>query len=148
MTSLTSTFAIELDGTPQAVRSALADVRKRLEGSDMSSEMQGRVEIVLAEILNNIVEHALAEVENGKISLRFERSGSECAVRIEDNGSAMPDSTLSRTRLPELETEFHDLPEGGFGWALVKMLARDVRYVRLSGKNRLELVLSSVPEAG
>jgi serine/threonine-protein kinase RsbW len=32
-----------------------------------------------------------------------------------------------------------DLPEGGFGWFLIKDLAKDVVYARVEGENRLQL---------
>ena len=45
-----------IDGDRASVRKALADLRRRLS-PHLSSDTMGRLELVLAEVLNNVVKH-------------------------------------------------------------------------------------------
>lgn len=99
---------------------------------------RGTAEIVLAEAMNNIVEHAYVGT-SGEITLTLWHSAGEVACRITDRGASMPDE-----RLPagELATPT-DLPEGGFGWYLIRSLSRDLRYARYGRLNELTFVLNA-----
>ena len=96
--------------------------------------------IVLAEALNNIVEHAYAGTCCGEITLTLWQSEGEVACRITDRGHAMPDEVLPAGVLKD-HAESAELPEGGFGWFLIRTLSRDLRYARLGTLNELTFVL-------
>jgi serine/threonine-protein kinase RsbW len=120
------------------VREALATL---MSGPVLASAPQadrGTAEIVLAEAMNNIVEHAYVGT-SGEITLTLWHSAGEVACRITDRGASMPDE-----RLPagELATPA-DLPEGGFGWYLIRSLSRDLRYARYGTLNELTFVLNA-----
>lgn len=126
--------------TPLAVRQVLHRLIADLEGRDIPPEARGAAEIVLAEALNNVVEHAYAEA-GGEIEFELvpERDGLRCS--IVDRGAAMPG-----LRLPEGALPAGDQPaEGGFGWFLIRSLARDLRYDRVEGTNRLSFSLPASP---
>ena len=126
---------IVFDSEPMAVRNAL---RMLFDGRPLrllSEDDRGTAEIVLSEALNNIVEHAYA-VSKGQIevSVRVVRGALICT--IVDQGLPMPDETLPVGRLPEVGP-FDDLPEGGFGWHLIRSLSTDLAYRRIDGRNEL-----------
>jgi serine/threonine-protein kinase RsbW len=118
-----------------AVRDGLKALFNRLPLSDLSEDDRGTVEIVLAEALNNIVEHAYANSQgNIEISLKMQEDG--LLVCITDSGLPMPDGALPDCPRPTTDPQ-QDLPEGGFGWFLIRSLSKDLSYRRDGPHNQL-----------
>jgi serine/threonine-protein kinase RsbW len=128
---------ISLTAAPLEVRRALAELRGHWEGSGVPADLQNRSEQVLAEALNNIVEHAHAARSNGQIELTAGTCGSDMVFDLRDDGQGMPDGGLPQTRLAPASGRLDTLPEGGFGWFLIRELASDIAYGRQSGWNSL-----------
>jgi len=123
------------ESEPMAVRAAL---RTLLEGRPLrrlSKDDRGTAEIVLSEALNNIVEHAYA-TGSGMIEVCVRVAKGALLCTIIDQGQPMPGEELPEGRLPEMR-EFDDLPEGGFGWHLIRSLSSDLAYRRIGGRNEL-----------
>ena len=129
-------------GTPLSVREGLMRLLAQPPLRALTAEAQGRVELVLAEVLNNIVEHAYAGTV-GDISIRLGRTacGIDCCIR--DVGHPMPDLCPPRGTLTEWEADAP--PEGGFGWHLIHLLTEGLRYRRTGAQNELRFHL---PDAG
>jgi serine/threonine-protein kinase RsbW len=123
-----------------AVRGALAALMAGPILADVTDDERGMAELVLAEAMNNIVEHAYADTGSGEITLTLWQSEGEVACRITDRGVSMPDEALPQGVLADHHNTA-DLPEGGFGWHLIRTLARDLRYARLGTLNELTFVL-------
>lgn len=121
---------IELEGTPHEVRLALETLREKLTERQLEACNAGTLEIVLAEVLNNVVEHALADRSDGRIALTGNYDANSWHLRVRDNGAPMPDDQIPSGKQPEVDTDLMDLPEGGFGWMMVRTLARDIVYAR------------------
>ncbi|MBK8438418.1 MAG: ATP-binding protein [Rhodobacter sp.] len=102
----------------------------------LSVDDRSTAEIVLAEVLNNIVEHAYA-AGTGPIRLSLALGEGVLNCRIEDEGAAMPGETLPAGRLPNPA----DLPEGGFGWHLIRTLGHQLSYRRSGSTNQLRFSL-------
>lgn len=128
-----------LEGHSLAIRDGLRDLFDQPLLRDLDETMRGTAEIVLAEALNNIVEHAY-RVECGKIEIHLRRKASEILVAIRDAGLPMPCGALPAGQLRQL-VPGADLPEGGFGWFLIRTLAQDLRYCRADGFNLLSFRL-------
>lgn len=128
-------FAIS--GTEIAVRKGLADAIASLRVLNLSDEEYGTIELVLAEVMNNIVEHAYADATDGIIELAIQPKERGLYCTLNDNGHPMPEGTAPLGSLSTLSSELDDLPEGGFGWFLIRDLARDLEYEHKSGKNKL-----------
>ena len=103
----------------------------------------GTVELVLAEALNNIVEHALAETDgNTTIHIHVEHDHEGLKVAIIDEGAPMPLGKTPDSNAPDLNVDTLDMPEGGFGWFMIHTLAQKVQYARVGETNQLNLLLA------
>ena len=120
-----------------AVRKALADTISGLRQLELPVEETGSVEIVLAEALNNVVEHAYADNPSGMINLQVSQASNGLCFLISDRGNPMPGDMPPLGQPHDLNCAPSDLPEGGFGWFLIRDLAHDLQYTRQSGKNIL-----------
>jgi serine/threonine-protein kinase RsbW len=132
------------ESEPMAVRAAL---RTLLEGRPLrrlSEDDRGTAEIVLSEALNNIVEHAYAS-GSGLIEVCVRVAKGALVCTIVDQGLPMPREELPEGRLPDMH-DGDDLPEGGFGWHLIRSLSSDLAYRRIGGRN--ELCFSLVTAGG
>ena len=124
-----------------AVRDALQKMRSGLAELDLSTDDLARVEIVLAETLNNVVEHACSERPDCRIDVEMMRGSADLKVDVVDDGRAMPDGELPVSQRAILPDDKMHLPEGGFGWSLIRDLARDVTYERRGHLNHLSFAI-------
>jgi serine/threonine-protein kinase RsbW len=137
------TFCISVDSGQFAVRRALDKLREGLRPLDLDIEEAGTVELVMAEALNNIVEHAYPKGgPGGPINITCEHARDGLHLTVTDRGCSMPDGKTPLGKGVNLEVELCDLPEGGFGWFLINDLAKDVLYDRIEPENRLSLRLA------
>lgn len=129
---------IEVISGKWAVRDALEQLKSGLGPLALDPDEMGTIELVLAEAMNNIVEHAYPPgAPQGPIALHCQAHPAGIAFLIEDRGRPMPDGQLPMGKPVDLGVDFGDMPEGGFGWFLIKDLAKDVEYQRLGSTNRL-----------
>ncbi|WP_424941644.1 ATP-binding protein [Aliiroseovarius sp. S253] len=112
----------------------------------LSADEKSVVEIVLAEVLNNIVEHAYQEDPTGRIDLYVEHSDTGFRVLVQDEGLPLPEDLPNKPVDYDLSCDNSDLPEGGFGWLLVRELTDGLHYERRNGRNILSFWILN-PEA-
>lgn len=134
---MTTETRLTIPGTAFDVHEAL---RGLTEGalSALAEAERTTAQIVLAEVLNNIVEHAYAG-QGGRIDLTLSTGADGLRCVVTDCGEPMPSGRLPKGRSPRPG----DLPQGGFGWFLIRSLARDLRYSREGGRNELSFRLPS-----
>lgn len=130
-------FRITFKATYRWVRRAIHEAMDALEGHHLSAEELGSVEIVLAEALNNVVEHAYPQDEPGEVELSLRFRGSGLMVEISDRGRPMPKGRVPLGNHPMAEFDHDPMPEGGYGWYLIRELVRDLIYDRRDGQNFL-----------
>lgn len=116
---------------PVSVRAALLAITSAPPVCDLAADQRATVELVLAEVLNNVAEHAYAD-KPGHVAVTVVLLGHGLACEVVDEGAAMPGGMLPSGALPD-----GDLPEGGFGWHLIRSLTQDLSYRRQRGANRL-----------
>lgn len=132
-------FQIEVQASLGSIRSLLCDLRDYLRATGLSHDDCGTIEIVLAEILNNIVEHAYAPLCEGPVRLGASRSGHILRIELCDRGLPMPGLVLPDQGFPDASVARETLPEGGFGWALIRALSHSLDYRRDGQRNLLRV---------
>jgi len=137
------TTRLKLESDPHAVRAGLEHLFSRPPLVLWTEEARGTAEIVMAEVLNNIVEHAYGE-DGGTIEMMLCNEGNGVHCHIVDAGRPFPLGGPPEGSLPQL---LADLPEGGFGWALIRAFAEDLHYERRDGWNHIRFRISAgLPE--
>lgn len=120
------------------VRKAINEVEEELFAAGVSSEDIGSIAIVLAEVLNNVVEHAFADTAGQRISLVVRSRRRSLLFEIRDKGKPMPKGRAPVGNHPMSEfNQFDALPEGGYGWFLIRELVQDLVYDRQKDENIL-----------
>ncbi len=138
-------IALRFAATSSDVRSSMILVRKMLAVMDLCDDDIGRVELVLAEALNNVVEHACADRADHLVLLDLSHETGRLNCRICDPGTPMPGASPPSGHKADPSALREDLPEGGFGWMLIRELADVVKYQRVGDENHLFL---SIPISG
>lgn len=137
-----ATFNVTFQAREDAVRDAIDSLITGLRPWGLDSDMAGTVELVIAEALNNVVEHAYANTSPPcPVHIACRRQADGVLISITDEGTEMPNGTLPVGLAPDLDVDTMDLPEGGFGWFLIRDLAKDVEYHRDGAQNILNLRL-------
>ena len=130
--SISSSFENVADLAEQVSEACGTRTGQQADATDM-------LRLCLAEALNNIVEHAYSGADGKPIfaDVSFTDHGYE--VLLIDEGKPMPGGVA-----PDGEMEFEiddleNLPEGGFGWMLIRTEMDNVDYERRAGCNVLRL---------
>ncbi|PTN03337.1 serine/threonine-protein kinase RsbW [Rhodovulum imhoffii] len=125
--------------TRQGVRRALVRIVAELRRTGVNEAHYGTVEIVLAEAMNNVVEHAYSDRTGGEIRLLVAHGPEGTLLQLRDRGAPLDwvgEQPYGRPPHPET------LPEGGFGWPLIRLLSENCHYQRRNGENCLSITIS------
>lgn len=121
-----------------AAREILGQLMTQLRPAKLDPDAVSRVELVVAEAINNVVEHAYPEgAPAGPIHLNVKRRDDMLCVMIKDQGLGMPDGKAPTGRPQNVKVNVMDLPEGGFGWFLIRDQAQNIEYRRTAWENCL-----------
>lgn len=134
------THDLVIRAEPSSVRAALQRITAAQPVCDLTDDQRGTVELVLAEVLNNVAEHAYADTA-GPVAVTVALIPGGLACEVVDEGTAMPGGQLPEGRLPQADLPESELPEGGFGWHLIRSLTQDISYRRQRGTNRLGFLI-------
>ena len=120
------------------VQRAIHEIEDELISHGITRQDVGSVSIILAEAFNNVVEHAYGESEEGEIEVTIRRRNQSIIFEICDDGRPMPNGRPPAGSVPDADGDHLDsLPEGGFGWLLIRELVRDLIYDRRDDQNIL-----------
>lgn len=134
-----------LDANPFAVQQTLIDVRHRFQGT-VADDALARMELVMAEILNNIAQHGTGQgkepaadapprpVVTIHVSVTRHAGGLACAIT--DDGAPLPPDCLSDPDHPP-SPEVAAMRAGGFGWVIIRDLTRSLFHFRERSRNVL-----------
>ncbi len=132
---------VNIDSTQAAVSASLRQVFIQLYTLGLPEEALSSAEIVLAEVLNNIVEHAYQNQADQNIALWIGQAKKRLNFKVVDQGQPLPDLELPAGKATDLDVQTCDLPEGGFGWFLIKSLAKDISYNRHPNENEIQFAI-------
>jgi serine/threonine-protein kinase RsbW len=142
---LTAGLAIAFPANPGAIRQALQGMLAHPPLADLSEDDRGTAELVLAEVLNNVAEHAYGPA-GGMVEVRVDADPDGLRCLIIDAGREMPGGFLPEGDLPlAVGDGLEGLPEGGFGWHLIRSLCAELSYARVQGQNRLSFLIATGP---
>ena len=139
MTHLQQTFDVPLEATEIGARQAIVRIITHLSECGIPKPVYGDIEIALAEAVNNTVEHACAGLPeaSGRITCQIKQHA--VVIEISDNGRPLPAHSLPKGAPADISGSIADLPEGGFGWFLIRQITTGLTYSREHGRNRLIL---------
>jgi serine/threonine-protein kinase RsbW len=115
-----------------------------MQTAGVCPDVMGRAEIVLAEVLNNITEHACLAGNALWIDLHCNLAEAGLQVVVTDQGPPMPRHLLTPPLQPPAgpcDLDLSDLPEGGFGWPMIRALTHDLCAQRVDAGNRLSFLV-------
>jgi len=124
-----------------AARAMLHTAISGLRYLDLSDEDSGTIELVLAEAVNNIVEHAYPTNPNGMIRLQITPMENGLLCALSDNGCPMPVGVMTKEHRASLNCDVENLPEGGFGLFLINGLTHGLSYTRKGDMNQLSFLI-------
>lgn len=136
-----SVLRLIIPANERSVRCGLMTIKSAMSNLSMSHDDWSTVELVIAEVLNNIVEHAYSESDSGLIETHLDYEHGALHCKVVDTGRSMPNGELPEGAPKDLTCDIADLPEGGFGWFLIHQLTRDLNYVRHLNQNTLSFKL-------
>lgn len=122
----------------ELVSLAGAAVRAMCEVRGVDPESTSAIELLAVEIATNVVEHGYQGRAGEPVQLRISFGDEQVDVEVADTGEVLPAERVANAELPEILLDAtEDLPEGGFGLALVRMLADTVEVTSKEGWNVL-----------
>ena len=133
---------LDFPATEHDARVALDFITSVLRSIPVAPAGVERAELALAEVFNNIVEHAYAPGPPGHVRGDFRITDRFITCVVEDDGKALPDLKILFRHGGSLQVARDALPEGGFGWGLIRDLVQDIQYSRRSDGNRLQFLIS------
>ena len=120
------------------VTNVVAHISEWLGAHCVAQEPIDELELVIAEALNNVVEHAYLYSEDGEIDILVRLRQDQLEVTIMDKGCKF-DGPPPLKEMDVESMDFEELPEGGFGWNLIRTLTDNVEFEHKDQQNRLTL---------
>ncbi len=103
----------------------------------LSRDFQGRLNLVLDELVTNSVCYALPGLAEPELRLRLFVDQGTVVAQLEDNGEAY--NPFEEAPEPDTAMGLADRPIGGLGVFFVKKLTDSSTYERIDGRNRITL---------
>ena len=118
-------------GNVDMVRAAVSGICGDFFSLDYHAASVLDFSLIITELMNNAVEHTDAGILDAEIILTEQ----EAIFRLISEGKSF-DSTLT-AEMPDVEQD--ELPEGGYGLALIQALADGMEYERRENRNMVTL---------
>ncbi len=125
---------LTITGTAESIPAAVEQINDFCHQAGMGSDECFRIQVILVEALNNIVEHALAELPGSTIEIFCHTDEQNLVITTIDHGK------------PFSASEVHPMPdslaESGRGWPIIDQWADQVKQFRDDNANHLNITLS------
>ena len=139
-------LSVSLQSSPDAVRDVLARVAQTVAAAGQNPTATNNIELAMAEALNNVVEHSFHETAKGRILVEITLDEDVFCISIRHDGTPMPGMRLPEGRPANVGVDSANLPEGGFGWFLIRSLVLDAAYTHRDNWSELVLRFARLPE--
>ena len=126
-----------LPASNEGVRAGVMNASQFIADVGASEDDLTAIELALAEVLNNVVEHAYEGTTDGEMELRIAHQDPHVFFRILDSGRPMPNGRLPLGNAADTALEDFQQDEGGYGLFMIRQLARKLRYSREGHYNEL-----------
>ncbi|MCP5074757.1 MAG: ATP-binding protein [Rhodobacteraceae bacterium] len=120
------------------VADLISEVNGKLKTQRFGTDRSGDICLLLAEALNNVVEHGYSYDSEGDIAVNLSATKECLQILIRDRGPQYAIPEPQEFAEPD-NCGLEQLPEGGFGWGLIHMLASKVELRRKNGCNYLKI---------
>ncbi|SDX48191.1 serine/threonine-protein kinase RsbW [Ruegeria halocynthiae] len=128
---------LSFPATQAQASAGIVTLSARLAAYGLPVSKADDVKIALAEAINNVVKHAYAGIAPADIQIDCCLCKDKLVIQITDTGKPMPNLRLPDGPPAPVDAPLQDLPEGGFGWHLIRQLTSNIQYERRDGGNRL-----------
>lgn len=126
-----------LPATNEGVRTGVLNASALMRQNGASDADLTAIELVIAEALNNVVEHAYDGTTDGVMELRIDDRSPDYYFKILDNGRPMPNGRLPLGSSADSNLADFEQNEGGYGLFMIRQIARKLRYTREGPFNQL-----------
>lgn len=131
----------EAQALPDNLRPFLALAAEEMIARGTETSLRQRLFVVLEELFNNISRYAYQSGPAGPVRMRFAADEDAVELCMEDEGD--PFNLLEFDDAKRVKNLL-DLEEGGQGIFLIKSLSTSVRYARVNGWNRVDVLIDGV----
>lgn len=111
-------------------------------GTQSGREALDALRLAVAEVLNNLVEHGYKDQPPQPVAIRLWRGPGLATVCIADRGNPLPPGITELSAAladPDPMAALEALPEGGWGWMLIRESVDRIDYWHQDGENLLLL---------
>ena len=130
-------LSLRMPSSNEGVRECIAVSAAFVREVGGSEQDLTAVELAMAEVLNNVVEHAYGDQGVGPMTLEIEALEDEIRLRIRDSGYPMPKGRLPSGQAADTTLADFEQDEGGYGLHMIRQLAKKLRYTRVGEENHL-----------
>ena len=136
-------FQHDYDASTAGLTTALAAVERDAAALGFGPATQTKLRLVVEELYTNVLRHSAAAAGPVRISLQRVAPG-QARLQFEDGATAFDpfNATAAAITAAELHAPVQDRPVGRLGMVLVRGLAVSATYVRDTGRNCVEVVIT------
>ncbi|WP_169308408.1 ATP-binding protein [Ferrimonas aestuarii] len=114
--------------------------------SALPEEEASMIELAVAEIGNNVVEHAYQDKPGGQLEIRYQQLATGIEITLVDSGIPMPEEQIDKVKNPQLVELDLDDPStwltSGRGLGIVDQVMDTQSYERLDERNYFRMTKS------
>ena len=136
---VTPRFSVTIDSRLELV-AVVADLTRIACASIGLAEIDD-VEIAVVEAVSNVITHAYGGEPGHPVHVRFASNASWLRVDVQDYGKKLDEARLAGARMP-VANDVCDLPERGYGLALIQQVMHEIGYQSAGGQNTLSMMRS------
>ena len=125
---------LQVPVTREGLRQAAEALRDWLAAAGLEGDAAYGAELGLEELGSNLLRHASPEGAATQLQIEARHSGALLELELIDNGAPFDPTTAA---LPNLHRPIQERPIGGLGLLLMRRMAAQLQYERLTDGNRL-----------